>query len=87
PLIILGFYFGFAAYMSNSILIPMSLHFINNFIAIVVYFLIGNEDLIKSTPDKNVDLKSAVLMIILLGLIMAGWIITIRKFYSKQIKV
>jgi membrane protease YdiL (CAAX protease family) len=87
PLIILGFYFGFAAYMSNSILIPMSLHFINNFIAIMVYFLIGNEDLINSTPDKNVDLNSAVIMILSLGLIMIGWIITIRKFYSKQTKV
>lgn len=85
PLIILGFYFGFAAYMSNSILIPMSLHFVNNFIAIMVYFLIGNKDLINSTPDTNVDLNSAVLMIIVLTLIMVGLIITIRKFYSKKI--
>ncbi len=86
PLIILGFYFGFAAYMSNSILIPMSLHFTNNFIAIMVYFVIGNEDLINSTPDTNIDLNSAVLMIILLTLIMIGLIISIRKFYSNQIK-
>ncbi len=85
PLIILGFYFGFAAYMSNSILVPMSLHFTNNFIAIMVYFLIGNEDLINSTPDSNVDMKSAVLMIVLLSLMMVGLIITIRRFYSKQI--
>jgi membrane protease YdiL (CAAX protease family) len=85
PLIILGFYFGFAAYMSKSILVPMSLHFTNNFIAIMVYFLIGNEDLINSTPDTNVDLNSAILMIILLSLIMIGLIITIRKFYLKQI--
>ncbi len=85
PLIVLGFYFGFAAYMSNSILVPMSLHFTNNFIAIMVYFLIGNEDLINSKPGGDVDLNSAVLMIILLSLIMIGLIITIRKFYSKQI--
>ena len=85
PLIVLGFYFGFAAYMSNSILVPMSLHFTNNFIAIMVYFLAGNEDLINSTPDTNVDLNSALIMIILLTLIMIGLIITIKKFYSKQI--
>ncbi len=85
PLIILGFYFGFAAYMSNSILVPMSLHFTNNFIAIMVYFLIGNEDLINSKPGTDIDLNSAILMIILLSLMMAGLIITIRKFYSKQI--
>jgi len=87
PLIILGFYFGFAAYMSNSILVPMSLHFANNFIAIMVYFLAGNEDLISSTPDTNIDLNSAVLMIILLTLIMTGLIIIIKKFYSKQITI
>ena len=85
PLIVLGFYFGFAAYMSNSILVPMSLHFTNNFIAIMVYFLAGNEDLINSAPDTNVDLNSALIMIILLTLIMIGLIITIKKFYSKQI--
>jgi membrane protease YdiL (CAAX protease family) len=86
PLIILGFYFGFSAYTSNSILIPMSLHFTNNFIAIMVYFLAGNEDLLKSTPDTDVDLNSAILMVILLTLVMIGLIITIRKYYSKQIK-
>lgn len=86
PLITLGFYFGFAAYTSNSILVPMSLHFTNNFIAIMVYFLAGNEDLLKSTPDTDFDLNSAILMIILLTLIMIGLIITIRKYYSKQIK-
>jgi len=63
----------------------MSLHFTNNFIAIMVYFLIGNEDLISTKPGTDVDLNSAILMIILLTLIMIGLIITIRKFYSKQI--
>ncbi len=84
PLIILGFYFGFAAYMSNSILVPMSLHFTNNFIAIMVYFLVGNEDLINSTPDKDVDIKSAILIIILLTILMAGLVSAIKKYYSKQ---
>jgi uncharacterized protein len=85
PLIILGFYFGFAAYTSNSILVPMSLHFTNNFIAIMVYFLVGNEDLINSTSSTNVDLNSDILMIILLSVIMIGLIITIKKYYSKMI--
>jgi CAAX protease family protein len=85
PLIILGFYFGFASYMSNSLLIPMSLHFTNNFIAIMVYFAIGNEDLINTKPDTNTDLNSAILMIILLTVLMIGLVVTIKKFYSKQI--
>jgi membrane protease YdiL (CAAX protease family) len=83
PLIILGFYLGFAAYVSNSILVPMSLHFINNFIAIMVFFLAGNEDLINSTPDTNVDLNSTLFMIVLLAILMIGLIIVIKKYYSK----
>jgi membrane protease YdiL (CAAX protease family) len=83
PLTILGFYFGFAAYMSNSILIPMSLHFINNFIAVMVYFIIGNEDLINTTPDTKIDLNSSVEMIVLLTILMVGLILFIKKYYSK----
>ena len=71
--------------MSNSILVPMGLHFTNNFIAIMVYFLAGNEDLINSTPTGDIDLNSAILMIILLTLIMIGLLMIIKKYYSKQI--
>ncbi len=85
PLIILGFYFGFSAYMSNSILVPMSLHFTNNFIAIMAYFMLGNEDLINSVPSTTVDLNSDILMIILLVILMIGLVITIKKYYSKMI--
>jgi hypothetical protein len=85
PLILLGFYFGFAAYMSNSILIPMSLHFINNFIAVMVYFTMGNEDLINSTPDTNVDLNSTVVIMLLLITLMVGLVISIKKYYSKMV--
>jgi len=35
-LILLGLYFGFAAYTSNSIIVPMLLHFLNNFLAILI---------------------------------------------------
>lgn len=85
PLIVLGFYFGFAAYMSNSILVPMSLHFTNNFIAIMAYFMLGNEDLIKSTPETKVDLNSDILVMVFLIILMIGLIITIKKYYSKPI--
>jgi membrane protease YdiL (CAAX protease family) len=55
PLFALGFFFGFAAYKSKTLLIPMFLHFLNNFSAIILYHTIGDEELIKSAPDANQD--------------------------------
>ncbi len=48
PLIALGFYFGFASYKTNSIFVPMTLHFLNNFLAVLMYFSLGKEEI--STP-------------------------------------
>jgi CAAX protease family protein len=83
PLIGLGFYFGFAAYTSNSIFIPMSLHFLNNFAAIILYFVFGNDELINTTVESNTDLKSTVLVFILLSIAFASVIIFIKRYYSQ----
>ena len=70
-LIGLGLYFGFAAYTSNSIFIPIILHFLNNFIAVIIYFIFGNSELLESklTPieDINANLVSFVVLLILFG--------------------
>lgn len=84
PLIGLGIYFGFAAYMSNSILVPVILHFLNNFIAVILYFMFGNEELIKSTSDKEIDLQSAVIFFILFSLMFSFLIVLIKKHYQKN---
>ncbi len=82
PLIALGFYFGFAAYTSNSIFIPIVLHFINNFLAIIFYFIFGNDDVINTTVTKNFNLLSSVM--IMLGLIALFGVIIylIKRYYS-----
>ena len=54
-LVILATYLGFAAYQSKSILIPMILHFINNFVSVITYFIWGNDELINTNivkPDE-----------------------------------
>lgn len=83
PLIGLGLYFGFAAYMSNSIFIPMILHFLNNFAAIILFFVFGNDELINTTVESNADLKSSVFVFILLSVVFAGVIVFIKRYYSK----
>jgi membrane protease YdiL (CAAX protease family) len=85
PLIILGLYFGFAAYKSESIFTSMSLHFLNNFSAIVVFFIAGNGQLLDSAPsDKAVDLKSAITIFVFLLLLFGGMLYVIVKFYQEK---
>jgi len=85
PLFALGFFFGFAAYKSKTLLIPMFLHFLNNFSAIILYHTIGDEELIKSAPDANQDeLSSYIMMFFVLSILFAALIILINKYYLKR---
>ncbi len=84
PLVALGFYFGFAVYTSNSILVSMVLHFTNNFISVVLFFIIGNEDLINSNVKGDVELGSAIFYFVLLLILFIGIIIFINRYYSRK---
>jgi len=53
-LVILASYLGFAAYQSKSIVIPIILHFVNNFVSVVTYFIWGTDELIN-TNVVNAD--------------------------------
>jgi membrane protease YdiL (CAAX protease family) len=84
PLIALGFYFGFAAYMSQSIFIPMILHFLNNFTAVLLYFVLGSDELIKSAPGKDINLGQALILFLLLTILFIAFIFLIKKFYRQE---
>lgn len=85
PLFILGAFFGFAAYKSKSLIIPMILHFLNNFSAVMLYHIIGDDELIKSDPTINQDeLSSYVMMFIGFTVLFAALIVFINKYYSKR---
>lgn len=86
PLAVLGFYFGFAAYTSKTLLIPVLLHFLNNFTAVMLYFIIGSEELIKSdvSAKSGEDLGFYTLVTIALTIVFALLIILIKKYYSQK---
>ncbi len=84
PLIILGIYFSFASYMSGSIFIPMILHFTNNFIAIIMYFTIGDKDLIDPSAGGIMDIRTSFTLLILFTVIFIGIIYFIFMYYKKK---
>jgi membrane protease YdiL (CAAX protease family) len=87
PLMALGFYFGYAAYKSNSIFVPMSMHFLNNFVAIIFYFIYGDDNIINSTVDKDFKLGPALMMSLGLAVLLAGVVFIINKYYSSREKI
>ena len=82
-LIILGVYFGYAAYISNSIFIPITLHFLNNFIAIIAYFILGSEDILEAEILGIERLETHVLSLLILSIIFYGFIVFIKNYYHK----
>lgn len=58
PLIALGFYFGYAVIKTNSIFVSMTLHFINNFSAIILYLIFGDDELVQNPSLKPNELQS-----------------------------
>jgi membrane protease YdiL (CAAX protease family) len=83
PLAILGFYFGFAAYKSQSLIIPMTLHFLNNFFAVMLYFILGDDELINSSVSDTSSLNENIQYFFLMLFLFVGLIFLIRQYYKK----
>lgn len=84
PLILLGLFFGYAAYKSNSIVIPMVLHFLNNFIAVALFYIIGDDELIETKVQPSTELGNYLSLFLGLCVLFAGLIYLINKFYERR---
>jgi len=83
PLAALGLYFGFAAYMSESLVIPIFLHFLNNFFAVMLFFTIGNDELITGNVTDADALTSNVIFFFVLAGLFLLLVFFIRSYYLK----
>ncbi len=86
-LVLLGIYFGYAAYKSSSILIPILLHFVNNFFTLIAYFIYGEEDLIESNISESSRIMAPIFAFILLLILFSLLIYYIRSYYNKKTNI
>jgi membrane protease YdiL (CAAX protease family) len=84
PLAALGFYFGYAAYSSQSLIIPMTLHFLNNFFAVVLFFIIGDDELITSDVSDAAALNSNILYFFSTLFLFIVLMFFIRQYYKQK---
>jgi membrane protease YdiL (CAAX protease family) len=83
PLIVLGMYLGYSAYKSNSIVIPVILHFLNNFIAIIAFFIFGEEELMQSNFVDAENISTHLFSFTILLVLFIGFVIFISRNYLK----
>jgi len=83
PLAIIGFYLGFAAYTSQSLVIPIIIHFLNNFFAVMLYFIIGDDELFKSNVSDAAALDANIIYFIILFFMFTALMFFIRNYYKK----
>ncbi|MEJ2506201.1 MAG: type II CAAX endopeptidase family protein [Ignavibacteriaceae bacterium] len=83
PLAALGLYLGFAAYLSESLVVPIVLHFLNNFGAVLLYFIVGNDELINSDVTNAEGMQSNIFIFVILIFLFTLVIFAIKKYYSK----
>ncbi|HEY5614448.1 MAG TPA: type II CAAX endopeptidase family protein [Bacteroidota bacterium] len=79
PLIGLGCYFGMLKMRSQSIILPMTAHFINNALAVVVaYFGMDDEALVSmgtsAEPSSSVVIVQLILFVMLFGLSLLAYL-------------
>lgn len=82
-LIALGVFFGFAAYKSGSIFIPMILHFLNNLLAVVMFFVLGVDEFMQVESTDPSEIGINIFLFIFFLVIFLGYIFVLRKQYHK----
>lgn len=80
-LVFLAMYLGFSANLSNSIVIPIILHFLNNLISIVIYFTEGESELLINTAVTIEEFESNLLSLFLLTISIFIFLFLVKKYY------
>lgn len=83
-LTILAFYFSYAVYKTNSIFTSMILHFINNFLTVVLIFIFNDDELLESNVVDEKSILQNLVAFILLLLFFIAYMIFVKKYISKQ---
>lgn len=83
-LIVLGVYLGYAVYKTNSIFIAMLLHFFNNFIAVILVLIFGDEELLNSNVVDEKGILQQTVSFVLLLVFFVIYVLMIQKYYKRK---
>ncbi len=84
PLFLLAAYLGYWAYKSQSLFIPMTIHFFNNFFAVLMYLIYGEEELISNPDVSDLNVGEATAQMFFLIVIFVALMFFVAKHYGTK---
>ena len=69
--------------MSESLVVPIFLHFLNNFFAVMLYFTIGDDELITGNVAEAEAISSHIIFFFVLAGLFLLLVFFIRNYYLK----
>ncbi|NUN07726.1 MAG: CPBP family intramembrane metalloprotease [Ignavibacteriaceae bacterium] len=83
-LILLSVYLGYAVYKTDSIFTGIAIHFVNNFSAVMLYFIFGTQDLVSNGREAVGSLNSILIKLSYFSLLALIPVITIIFYYRNK---
>lgn len=84
PLFALGLFFGFACYKTNSIFVPIGLHFLNNFSAVILFFIFGEDELKQNKVIAGSDIGNIWLSFGYQAVLFVIILVAIHLYYKRK---
>jgi membrane protease YdiL (CAAX protease family) len=84
PLFLLGAYFSYIVYLTDSIFNSVILHFLNNFFTITIYAMYKTEDVISAKPDVDYPLVSLYASLIFLAFLLVFTLLILNQQVKKR---
>ncbi len=86
PLFALSLFLGYAAYKTNSVLVPVFIHFANNLFMVILYFIVGDEAM-NARPEAGPAISSYFVFLFVNIIFLAAWLYFVKRFYKKPVTI
>lgn len=84
PLFVLGAYFSYVVYLTDSIFISVILHFLNNFFTITMFAIYKTEDVISAKPETNFSLTYMYVTLIFSAFLLGFTLLILKQQVNKR---
>ncbi len=82
PLVALGIYFSYLAFVTESIFVPIILHFVNNFFTVSIFYFTKSEDLVKTQVSSEIPDQTLIISLITAVFLFIASIVILNKMIN-----
>lgn len=84
PLFLISLLLGFVAYFSNNIVGAFYIHFLNNFLSLILFYAMGSKESLTSGEDLNLPIYILTFLLFFSLALFSLYIYYLKEFYRKK---